>query len=610
VFLGLLSSKCLLVLLLLVSMWSGMSYAQTIEDLQRQSRELEHAISDCGSDVDCLTKAAQKAGELMKDLQSSPEMTQMMDTPCPGFDGASFPSSEGDGKVDCLPLEVRISHKATVTTAGCTRADERFTYTYVFEGLGQLIRDTGRRAYLLNTLAAMPGGRWHLDLQHVEYLILHFGDGCRQTGSFSFGRKDIDFGDRPTVLLSFDHGYSTPGGVNIFFAPLMGWVSPRAAEAHWGIGIPFPVGGGYNTPEELKKAGLTFGPADFEALFEGQALTRNLRWKNTPLPDQTASNQLEIEIRSEGQKPRRCELRITSPAEGHKRVFSSDQEGIVTVDLTAKVKPAKYEPLITWSLPQLDAATRTEIQPKSRKGSHLQVTLRGLPKDISGLGDKAFTATIDDKDCHASATRTVKLFFPREADNNPGGSAPNWFYYWKQTPAARPKGQNVALDYGGSTTDLCKTAGVTGIYNRKFGYKVLLICDLSKLATPFELVFPLLDRHTPQKYFGMRTVQNIDTFAAAVIHEYQHFLTDHNWYSKMTQQELSKVDKDQDGLPDDLEPGLNFDPTKFQTYFADHPALKNVGGDEEWMAYEAMRGYKTGTLDKYDWAHPGNQWKP
>jgi hypothetical protein len=108
----------------------------------------------------------------------------------------------------------------------------------------------------------------------------------------------------------------------------------------------------------------------------------------------------------------------------------------------------------------------------------------------------------------------------------------------------------------------------------------------------------------------MRTVQNIDTFAAAVIHEYQHFLTDHNWYSKMTQQELSKVDKDQDGLPDDLEPGLNFDPTKFQTYFADHPALKNVGGDEEWMAYEAMRGYKTGTLDKYDWAHPGNQWKP
>ena len=199
---------------------------------------------------------------------------------------------------------------------------------------------------------------------------------------------------------------------------------------------------------------------------------------------------------------------------------------------------------------------------------------------------------------------------PRDAENNPGGQLPNWFYYWKQTPAGRPKGQVVALDYGGSTLDLCRTAGVTGVYQPRFGYKVLLLCDLSRLTTPFKLVFPLLDRSAPQKYSGTRSVWNIDAFAVAVLHEYQHFLTNHTWYSKLSPQDLAKVDQDRDGVPDHLEPGLNFEPTLFQTYFAKHPTLKDVNGDEEWLAYEIMRDHKPGSLDKHDWAHPGNQWSP
>ncbi len=600
--------KPLLVLLFVISSWEGASFAQTLEELQRQAQEMENAVSACGSDLNCLTKAAERASSLMKGMQSHPDVTSVMNTPCPGFNNATFPSPAGVGEVECLPLDLRIAHQATVLTAGCTKEDERFTYSYVYKGLGQLIHDSGRKAYLMNTLPAAPGGPWNLDLKHVEYLIQHFGDQCRPSGSFSFGRQHINFGDRPTVMLSYDHGYTLPGEMNIFFCPLGGWVSPQAAEAHWGIGIPFQVGGGYDSPEDLKKAGLTFTPADFEALFEGQTLTRNLQWKSSPLPDQTTNEQLDIEIRPTGQ--RHCELRITSPAEGHKLAFSSDQTGELTIDLTASAKPAKHEQHITWALPQFDGSTQVKVEPKNRQGNHLKVTLRGLPKDLSGLGDKVFTASINEKNCHKSATRTVKLFFPRDADNNPGGSVPNWFYYWKQTPASRPKGQIVALDYGGSTTDLCKKPGVTGIYNPKFGYKVVFICDLSRLTTPFELVFPLLDRNAPQKYSGMRTVRNIDTFAVAVLHEYQHFLTNHNWYSKISPQDLSKKDKDKDGLPDHLEPGLNFKPTMFQTYFAKHPKLQYVNGGEEWLAYEAMQGHKTGSFDKHDWARPGNQWTP
>jgi hypothetical protein len=598
----------ILLLATVMSSWVEVSLAQTLEDVQKQSQDLERAIKACGSDPACLKKVADRARELYKRVQTSPEITKLANTPCPGFAGASYPSQAGVGTVECLPLKVRLDHKATVATAGCTKEDERFTYAYVYESLGQLIRDSGRQAFMFNILAAIPDGNWRLDLQHVEYMILQFGDNCRPAGSQSFGRKDIDFGTAPSVMLSYSLGYTEPGNENIFFAPLAGWVSPRAARAHWGIGIPFQIGGGYTPPEELRKAGLVFSAADFEDLFEGQTLVRNLSWTDKQGGGKPGNQALRVEIKpAEIEKPP-CKLRITSPKEGQKFVFSQGSPGQLTFNLTAKASPAKYGQAITWTMPQMDSATQIQLKPKNRRGPHLSVTLKGLPDVVSGLGAKVFVASVNDKDCHASATRTVKLFFPRDAKNNPKGKHPNWFYYWKQTPAGRPKGQIVALDYGGKTVDLCATAGVTGIYHPKFGYKVLQICDLSNLTQPFELVFPLLDRNGPKKYMGMRKVRNIDTFAAAVLHEFEHFLHDHNWYSKILPQNLPKMDKDKDGLPDHLEAGLNFSPSLFQTYYANHPKLKKVNGDEEWLAYESMRHYAPGSLDKYDWAHPGNQW--
>jgi hypothetical protein len=600
-------TKRMLITLLTISLWQNVSFAQTLEDLQQQSQDLQSAVSACGGNLDCLTKTAERAKALMQNLQHNPELNKTISTPCIGFNTTSTASPASAGMVECLPLNVRITHQATVLETGCTEADERFTYAYVFESFGQLIRDNGRQAYALNTLPPTPGGPWKLDLQHMEYFIQDFDGNCRPAKSFSFGRQDINFGATPSVLFSYNLGYTASGSEIIFFAPLTGWVSSTVAKAHWGIGIPFQIGGGYISSEELIKAGLKFTPAELDTLFEGQTLTRMLQLKNTPLPGKPASHRLEIEISSSRQP---CKLLITSPKEGQRLAFSNKVPGQLTIDLTASIKPTKFGQMINWSLPQWDAATQAQIEPKNRQGTHLKVTLKGLPKDLSGLGNKAFTASVSNKNCHTSTTRSVKLFFPRNGKNNPGGSNPNWFYYWKQTPAGRPHGQIVALEYGGNTVDVCKNPGVTGFYQPKFGYKVIHICDLSKMKPPFKLVFPLLDRNSAQKYSGMRTVKNIDIFAVAVLHEYQHFLHYHNWYSKISPQDLAKMDKDQDGLPDHLEPGMNFNPKLFQTYFANHPKLKKVGGDEEWLAYESMKSHKTGSLDKYDWAYPGNQWKP
>lgn len=309
-----------------------------------------------------------------------------------------------------------------------------------------------------------------------------------------------------------------------------------------------------------------------------------------------------------GGPPSACRLAITSPAEGHRLVFSGDAVGELKLELRAEVKPKRYEEAIRWSLPELEPDTEVRLEPADRGGPRLAVTLRGLPSELRGFGKKEFSATVEHEECHARAGRTVALFFPRGASNHPGGKTPNWFYYWKQTSAARPHGQAVALAYGGKSVDLCSTADVTGIYNPKLGYKTLVICDLSKLKPPFELVFPLLDHAGAQKFMGMQTVRNIDTFAVAVLHEFQHFLAYHNWYSKIPFELREKVDADLDGIPDALEPALGFDPKKFQTYLASDPKLKKVNGDEEWLAYESMREHAQGSLDGSDWAHPGNQW--
>lgn len=303
-----------------------------------------------------------------------------------------------------------------------------------------------------------------------------------------------------------------------------------------------------------------------------------------------------------------CRLAITSPAEGQRVAFSTGDPGELALDLRATLTPRRHEGAIVWSVPELDPDTDVRLEPADRRGPRLRVTLRGLPGELSGFGKKEFAAAVDSENCHRRATRTVELFFPRDASNHPSGKTPNWFHYWRQTPAARPRGQAVALEYGGRTVDLCATADVTGIYNPKLGYKTVVICDLSKLRPPFELVFPLLDRGASQKFAGMRTARNIDAFAVAVLHEYQHFLADHNWYSKIPFEIREKVDADLDGIPDALEPALGFDPKKFQTHFADHPKLKKVSGDEEWLAYEIMREHAVGSLDAFDWAHPGNQW--
>jgi len=74
-----------------------------------------------------------------------------------------------------------------------------------------------------------------------------------------------------------------------------------------------------------------------------------------------------------------------------------------------------------------------------------------------------------------------------------------------------------------------------------------------------------------------------------------------------TNAQLEAEDSDKDGVPDDKEEPLGFDPNKKQTWLSEGETAK-IKYDEEWLCYEAMQGHTPGSLDKYDWSHPGKQW--
>ncbi len=293
-------------------------------------------------------------------------------------------------------------------------------------------------------------------------------------------------------------------------------------------------------------------------------------------------------------------LTVTSPRQNQRFCYDRSFFGVLTLKLTARVSPSRYNNQIKWTIPDIPGARKAVI-PASATGPQVTVHYVGLPRDNSDFGPKKITASVDAGGCPASDTRTVRIFFPLTASNNPQRRYPNWFYYWMQTPAARPYGQRVRIEYGARNFDLCRYANVPAQYTPGHAYKTIHICDLAKLGPTFALRYPLIYRFWNPKFKGFRVTHFIDTFGVAVIHEFFHWRAYHNWKRGRT-----FTDADNDGVPDHLEPGMNLRPDRQQTYLP--VTLKLIQYDEEWLAYETMRNFQPGTYKKYDWAYPGSQW--
>ncbi|MBP7527726.1 MAG: hypothetical protein KA801_07370 [Syntrophorhabdaceae bacterium] len=303
------------------------------------------------------------------------------------------------------------------------------------------------------------------------------------------------------------------------------------------------------------------------------------------------------------------ELTVIEPKEKARYEFST-AGNVLVLDLEVKTKPERYADSVEWTVPELEGVTR-RVREGTLTGRRLEVIYENLPKENTQFGKKKVTATLKAGACTATETKEVRFFYPRDAKNNPGGEHYNWFYYWKQTPAAHPFGQTVGIEFGGTQFDACKDFHVPAMFKPAYMYKTIHVCDLTaKLNKKFLITFPAVKRSVPATLTtkSWKTATHIDTFAVLMRHEFIHFNAYHTWREGKTEAQMDLEDTDTDGVIDSLEPGMGFVVGKYQTYWGDDPEFKNINGDEEFLAYESMYDYVDGTYDEYDWGHPGKNW--
>jgi hypothetical protein len=320
---------------------------------------------------------------------------------------------------------------------------------------------------------------------------------------------------------------------------------------------------------------------------------------------------------------REIAVRILYPDAEHRRfVFDEDVPGKLTITAKAEAEPAVLTQDIQWSFEKIEGATMT-ADPPDLRGPEVAVTFTGLPESTYEFGFKRVRAILDLDGCRAEARQTIEIFYPILGRNNPSAGTydlPNWFYYWRQTPAARPDDVGVVLEYRGRVGDYCrKYPGVPMYYTpiHSGGMGRIDVCDLANIdGSFFSYTFPKLSRDLNAvedrqvgRFEGFRTIRYIDLFAAALLHEYQHKKFDEGWRSKPLAEVLEE-DRDQDGIPDMIERrgDMRFIVGMKQSWFHDDPKLKIIEYDEEWLAYENMNSYVDGIYNKYDWAKPGKQW--
>jgi len=367
----------------------------------------------------------------------------------------------------------------------------------------------------------------------------------------------------------------------------------------------------------LKKTNLWIGRIDGNRVtlqfFQPRKLQKRGYAFKSPIASTLLKGHVYLRSRREGR------IEIISPA-GDDRdvVFDRNNPALAVIKAEARVSPGDLQGAVKW---RFDRIQGSQIKVEPLPGNRANIYIKNLPPYNNQFGNHTLRVFFSSSDgqCKGRDTLRVRLFYPAFARNNPGStessSLPNWFYYWRQTPAARPGGQRIVLEYGDRNRCNCNQSGIVACYETFSFNKRLYLCDLSRpeFRGVFQITFPLLDRTKSPPLLGWRTTRYIDTFAVSIIHEYQHYIDEINWVDRTTKRVPG--DRDGDWIPDDIEPRLGFDPTRFQTFkpmYRENGTLKplDVGGDEEWIAYEKMREYVPGTYRKYDWGCPGSQIQP
>jgi hypothetical protein len=307
-----------------------------------------------------------------------------------------------------------------------------------------------------------------------------------------------------------------------------------------------------------------------------------------------------------------CDASIKEPAADAPLIFDDKSPARLENKARAEARPAPWARDLKWKLPAVEGS-ETEPAEDERTGAEFPFGYKGMPERNKDFGKRNIEASFASArnrsaSCRNPEPQPVRFFFPRDAENNPGSpNAPNWFHYWKQTPAAL--GHETAIHYqpdvSKCTSEQTDRGGKT-VQTRDFGYypfnsfaEYIYVCDLRPSGFKTALLF------------GGAKVDGIDVFGVTVIHEWKHKTNFETWWKRGYS---TREDGDEDRIPDDKEesvtppafltsiPGApaKFDPIKYDTF-------GHGWGDEHYLAYAEELNWKVGSADSEDWSCPGHQ---
>jgi hypothetical protein len=233
---------------------------------------------------------------------------------------------------------------------------------------------------------------------------------------------------------------------------------------------------------------------------------------------------------------------------------------VCSIDVEGTCGVPSLNPNLEWDLAAVPGSTLSST-PAPPKGANVTFAFTGLPTQNSLFrGGKILSLEYPGSGCGVIA-QEIRVFFSKKAENNPGGTSPNWYYYWSQTSAS--VGPHT---YNSHTTDPGGHCAWDGTAWRAY------ICKNAEN-------------------------DDIDRFAYVCRHEAQHVEDFTSWWPAG----VMIPGADNDGVPDNLEVGLGYD-----------PALSDTDGDGHFdaqdHAIDNQDAWTYGAADAEDWANPGKQW--
>lgn len=279
-------------------------------------------------------------------------------------------------------------------------------------------------------------------------------------------------------------------------------------------------------------------------------------------------------------------IEIINPARDSKFTFDTLSIGVCEINCEAGIILTDFNTeenrnKIEWEIPRIEGSILF-VDPVTKKGTRIKISYNGLPIDNMQFGDKTLRVKLETNSKKYDYSRIIKIFYPRDATNNPGKKDPNWYYYWSE--ALGVAGQHI-YDNTLSTSE-------TTVYSAT-SWKIKIAPNAS---------WPAGNPPTGQKY--------IEGFWATNLHEFWH--RDHRVHNFSVHggwNPSTGFDYDADGICDhesgETSPSVDGINKGWESKIG--TMWNKFNSTEEGGNWAELNG--TYTHKSLDWAYPGSQWE-